>query len=54
LWLVFVVQGVLGLIGSAAVGWASFGSSSGLTVETPLLTAAISLRLVLIGVARLP
>jgi len=54
LWLVFVVQAVLGVVAVAASGWMSLNSTAGPAVEATLVTSLVSLGLALIGVARLP
>lgn len=54
IWVVFVAQAVLGLIATAAIGWATLTDRGPPTVQGTLLTSVVSLVLVLIGVARLP
>jgi hypothetical protein len=54
IWVVFVAQAVFGLIATVAVGWATLNDRTPPGVQGTLLTSALSLVLVLVGVARLP
>jgi hypothetical protein len=55
IWLVFVLQALLGSAAAAAVGWAALHDTlPPLADQAGLFTSLISLALVLIGVARLP
>jgi hypothetical protein len=54
IWLVFVVQAVVGLFATAAVAWATMHAEAPPGVQSTLFTSTLSLALVLVGVARLP
>jgi hypothetical protein len=54
IWIIFVAQAVLGLFAAIALGWATMHNDTPPIQVGTLITSAISLGMVLIGVAQLP